>query len=137
MTILKLSKWIRKYRREILLYCFTFILEKSVSLCSKDNWKSGHSRDNMTKENTIQSLNTMEIPQDQLNKLTAECRKTSYGGSGDEEKYGATENCLNSPYRTASGVCNNPQHFSWGASQEPFLRLLLPDYEDGWFLFVW
>lgn len=43
-------------------------------------------------------------------------------------------NCNNSEYDkyySITGICNNRNNPSWGSSAEPFLRLLPPDYDDG------
>ncbi|XP_066972309.1 peroxidase-like [Macrobrachium rosenbergii] len=35
------------------------------------------------------------------------------------------------PYRSIDGTCNNLQHPKWGSAKIPFVRYLLPAYEDG------
>ena len=39
--------------------------------------------------------------------------------------------CELSPYRTLTGMCNNLNYPSWGASRSAMIRLLPPDYADG------
>ena len=43
--------------------------------------------------------------------------------------------CELSKYRTLTGMCNNLNYPSWGASRTSMIRLLPPDYADGEFLF--
>ncbi|CAJ0920013.1 unnamed protein product, partial [Mesorhabditis belari] len=39
--------------------------------------------------------------------------------------------CAPGRFRTPAGGCNNVDHPEWGASLEPFLRVLPPNYDDG------
>uniref|UniRef100_A0A182QRC6 Peroxidase n=1 Tax=Anopheles farauti TaxID=69004 RepID=A0A182QRC6_9DIPT len=39
--------------------------------------------------------------------------------------------CVNSPYRTFDGTCNNLLNPSWGAANTPFVRIVAPRYGDG------
>ncbi|XP_078076689.1 myeloperoxidase-like [Mustelus asterias] len=45
-----------------------------------------------------------------------------------------SNSCLLNKYRNITSICNNRQYARWGASNNPYVRWLIPDYDDG-FLF--
>ncbi|XP_042860961.1 myeloperoxidase-like [Penaeus japonicus] len=81
-------------------------------------------RFNITAENAASSLSRLNTGMDNENcrKLTPVGCKMPVSGPSCSSSY---------PYRTIDGICNNLRHPKWGSAMRPFVRYLVPAYEDG------
>ncbi|XP_063606892.1 peroxidasin-like, partial [Penaeus indicus] len=79
---------------------------------------------NITAEDAAISLSRLNTAMDREN-----CRKLTPAGC---EMPKSRPSCSAShPYRTIDGTCNNLGHPKWGSAMTPFVRYLVPAYEDG------
>ncbi|XP_047476099.1 LOW QUALITY PROTEIN: peroxidasin homolog [Penaeus chinensis] len=80
-------------------------------------------RFNITAEDAAISLSRLNTAMDREN-----CRKLTPAGC-EMPRSGPSCTAWH-PYRTIDGTCNNLEHPKWGSAMTPFVRYLVPAYED-------